>query len=76
MKKHSLRSFQTKKKILYIPLNYQPELTTSPMGGDFFDQLEMIELIDRNCPDSFVIYVKDHPKQRKILEEIIIFIKN
>lgn len=65
LKKYSLRSFQTKKKILYIPLNYQPELTTSPMGGDFFDQLEMIELISRNCPDSFVIYVKDHPKQRK-----------
>ena len=51
------------KKIIFVPLNYQPELTTSPMGGAFFDQRFMIQMLSSYCPDDFQILVKDHPKQ-------------
>jgi hypothetical protein len=51
------------KKIIFVPLNYQPELSTSPMGGKFFEQRFMIELLSANCPEGYQILVKDHPKQ-------------
>ena len=51
-------------KYIYVPLHLEPELTTSPMGGDFFDQMEMIELLNRNCPPDFKIIVKEHPVQK------------
>ena len=51
------------RKYIYIPLNYQPERTTSPQGGIFVDQLLMIEMLSYSIPDDWVIYVKEHPTQ-------------
>lgn len=64
LKKNTTRNLDTNKKIIYVPLHYQPELTTSPMGGKFYDQLEMIDLLNRKLPSNFIIYIKEHPKQR------------
>ena len=50
-------------KYIYVPLNYQPERTTSPQGGVFVDQLLMIEILSYSVPDDWVIYVKEHPTQ-------------
>ena len=58
-----VRKIDFSKKILFVPLNYQPELTTSPMGGKFFEQRFMIELLSAYCPKEYQILVKDHPKQ-------------
>lgn len=51
------------KKFVYIPLHYQPEGNTSPMGEVFVDQILMIEVLSSALPDDWVIYVKEHPGQ-------------
>jgi hypothetical protein len=48
---------------IYVPLNYQPERTTSPTGGVFVDQLLMVEMLSASAPAGWVIYVKEHPFQ-------------
>lgn len=64
VKKKLLKNIDLNTKFIYVPLHYEPELTTSPLGGIFFDQIEMIDLLNRNCPEGYKILVKDHPKQR------------
>lgn len=51
------------KKYIYIPLNYQPERTSSPQGDMFVDQILMIETLSASIPDNWIIYVKEHPTQ-------------
>jgi hypothetical protein len=58
------KTLNDKYKFILVPLHLEPELTTSPMGGAFYDQMEMIELIDRNCPAGYKIIVKEHPVQK------------
>jgi len=50
------------KKYIYAPLHYQPEKTTSPLGGIFVDQVLMIETLSFSMPADWVIYVKEHPR--------------
>jgi len=51
---------------VYVPLNYQPECTTSPMGGIFTDQLLMLQMLSAALPQGWKIYVKEHPTQWKL----------
>lgn len=51
------------KKFVYIPLNFQPERTTSPQGDIFVDQILMIEILSASLPEDWIIYVKEHPSQ-------------
>jgi hypothetical protein len=51
------------RKFIYVPLHYQPELTTNPSGGIFTNQILLIDVLVRNMPDNIYIYVKEHPKQ-------------
>ena len=61
------RSVQVKpdfsKKFIYVALNYQPENTTSPLGGVFVDQLLMLKVLSASLPEDWHIYVKEHPVQ-------------
>ncbi|MSU75821.1 MAG: hypothetical protein EXS55_04900 [Candidatus Magasanikbacteria bacterium] len=50
-------------KFVYVPLHFQPECSTSPMGGAFADQLLMIEILSAALPPDWEIYVKEHPVQ-------------
>lgn len=52
-----------KKKFVYVPLQYQPECTTSTLGGHFVDQILMIQILSAALPEDWVIYVKEHPTQ-------------
>jgi hypothetical protein len=45
------------KKYIYVPLHYQYEATTCPMGGPFVDQILMIEILSKL---GIKIYVKEH----------------
>ena len=51
------------KKYVYAPLHYQPEKTTSPLGGVFVDQILMVETLSYSLPEGWEIYVKEHPRQ-------------
>lgn len=44
-------------------LHYQPEATSCPGGDIFVDQRLCIELLLKNLPLNYKIYVKEHPHQ-------------
>lgn len=51
------------KNFIYVPLQTQPECTTSPQGDIFVDQILMIEILSAALPLGWIIYVKEHPIQ-------------
>lgn len=55
--------FDAQKKFVYVPLQAQPEQSTSPQGGIFVDQIYMVEILSRAIPSDWVIYIKEHPVQ-------------
>ena len=48
---------------VYFPLQLQPEMTTSSLGGRFRDQAHAIETLADMLPDGVRILVKENPKQ-------------
>lgn len=50
-------------KYFYVALHYQPEMTTSPIGGAYVDQFLIVEMLDKHLPSDVKIYIKEHPKQ-------------
>lgn len=51
------------KKFIYLPLHFQPEAQTNPMGGVFDDQILMINILSAALPKEWVIYIKEHSIQ-------------
>lgn len=49
---------------IYLPLHYQPEMTTSPLAEKFNDQYLMAEVLLAAFPEEVDIYVKEYPRQR------------
>lgn len=60
-------NFQTpadfSKKYIYLALSYQPEASTSPMGGLFVDQIWIAKILSYCLPDGWLVYIKEHPVQ-------------
>lgn len=50
-------------RFIYVPLHNQPEMSTSALGGQWRDQLLMVEALARHLPDDWQIYVKENPRQ-------------
>lgn len=50
-------------KYIYYPLHYQPEGTSLPMGGEYYDQLLVIKMISQHLPKDVMLYVKPHPNR-------------
>ena len=54
---------KSKKKKIYYPLHFQPELATSALGGNFDDQILVLERLSMFAGDNMEIIVKDNPRQ-------------
>ena len=55
--------FDLEADFIYVPLQNQPELSTSALGGIWRDQLLMIEALAQDLPEGWKIYVKENPRQ-------------
>lgn len=55
------------KKYIYFPLHYQPERSTSPIGGWYVHLYLAIEMLSYYLPKDAVIYVKEHPRMKETL---------
>ena len=53
------------KQFIYFPLQFQPECSTCPMAGAFVDQQLTTQMLSQAAPRDVLIYVKEHPRQRK-----------
>ena len=51
------------KKFVYFPLHYQPERTTNPEGGEYYDQFQALVKLRTLLDDNVGIYIKEHPAQ-------------
>lgn len=50
-------------KYVYFALHFQPEQSTSPLGGHFVDQILAIDILANACKKlGLKVYVKDHPR--------------
>jgi len=59
----NLKPIDLKCKYVYIPLQLQPECTTSPMAGAYVDQLLMVQQLAAHLPSDVLIYLKEYPVQ-------------
>lgn len=57
------RSPDMQKQFVFVPLQYQPERTSSPDGGAYVDQFLMINLLRKHLPTHVAIFVKEHSAQ-------------
>lgn len=48
---------------VYFALHFQPEATTSPLGGIYVDQYFAILMLARSLPEGVDVIVKEHPRQ-------------
>lgn len=56
------------KRYIYVPLQQQPESTTSPMGNIFVDFVLMVKILAHCARDAGIeLYVKEHRDQKKVL---------
>jgi hypothetical protein len=50
-------------KYIFLPLHYQPEMTSNPSGDIFVDQMLCIDILTKGIPTNYKIYVKEHKAQ-------------
>lgn len=56
-------------KYIYYPLHYQPECTSLPMGGAYYNQIHVIRLLSQCLPEGVTLYVKPHPRRNLLTNE-------
>lgn len=57
------RPFSSDCKFVLVALHYQPEETTCPTGGIYFNQMLIIERLNKYLPGDYKILVKEHKSQ-------------
>ncbi|MCG9683932.1 hypothetical protein L1D31_15310 [Vibrio sp. Isolate23] len=61
-KKVELLEHLDDKKYVYLPLHFQPECSSCPLGGDYVHQDLMIDMLVKSLPDDWLVVVKKHVK--------------
>ena len=56
-------------RFVYLPLHYQPEISTSPLGGVFVDQYLVAQMVAAELPAGWKLYVKEHPFQKSLARD-------
>ena len=56
-----MQKLQKNKNILFAP-SYQPERSTNPDGGIYYEHYYALSLISKNIPKNIIIIYKEHPK--------------
>ena len=51
---------------VYVAMHYQPEMTSSPLGGRYVDQAVLIEQLAAKLPAGMKIVAKENPLQASI----------
>ncbi|MBX9448446.1 MAG: hypothetical protein KL787_01445 [Taibaiella sp.] len=59
----SKAEFANNKKYLLFALHYQPEETTVPSAGNFYNQVSIIKQLSQQMPDDWILLVKEHSTQ-------------
>jgi hypothetical protein len=54
------------KSFIYFPLHFQPEGSTSPIGGNYVDQALVCEMLSWVAGPEILIYIKEHPRSSKV----------
>lgn len=57
-------------KYIYVPLQLQPEASSCPLGGDYCNQLLIVQLLSACLPEDVRLYVKEYPKQTRFNRDI------
>ncbi|MFH1101124.1 MAG: hypothetical protein V1726_03705 [Methanobacteriota archaeon] len=60
---HLVQDVDYTRPYIYVPMHYQPERSTSPMGEVFANQFLMIDLLSKTVPEGWQIYIKESPRQ-------------
>lgn len=50
-------------KFVYFPMPYEPERTSNPDGGDFYEAMDALIALREFIPAEVAIFVKEHPSQ-------------
>ena len=58
-----LSRFSFEQSFVYVPLHYEPEKTSNPDGGEFYNAYDMIMWLRSFVPDDIVIVLKEHYSQ-------------
>lgn len=64
IKKCSLKNIDYKIPYIYVPLHFQPEMTSNPLGYRYENQLLVIQMLSKFVGKEMIIYVKEHPAQK------------
>lgn len=61
----SKEEVKTDEPYILLALHLEPERTVCPEGGVFANQLLVAEMIARNLPSGWKLYIRENPKQLK-----------
>jgi len=69
---NSVKSIGSSEEYVLFASHYQPERTTNPEGGSFYDAIKALLYLRSFVPENITIYFKEHPEQfnRKNLRSI------